>query len=106
MSTARSHFLYPGCKLKSNLSCVILFPEKKMNEDQIKEVLLRKDQAFCRLYEQHQEIEQSLFNLQAKGFLTASEELAEKELKKRKLKLKDELYRRIIEYKEKMGSHE
>jgi uncharacterized protein YdcH (DUF465 family) len=38
--------------------------------------------------------------------LTASEELAEKELKKRKLRLKDELYPRIIEYKEKMGSHE
>jgi uncharacterized protein YdcH (DUF465 family) len=122
MSTARSHFLSerggkkwpepvflrldPGLKLKSNLSCVILFSEKKMNEDQIKEVLLREDQAFSRLYEQHQEIEQSLSNLQAKGFLTASEELAEKELKKRKLRLKDELYRRIIEYKEKMRSHE
>jgi uncharacterized protein YdcH (DUF465 family) len=77
-----------------------------MNEDQIKEVLLREDQAFRQLYEQHQEIEQSLSDLQDKGFLTAGEELTEKELKKRKLRLKDELYRRIIEYKEKMGSHE
>ena len=71
-----------------------------MNEDQIKEVLLREDQAFSRLYEQHQEIEQSLSNLQAKGFLTASEELAEKELKKRKLRLKDatELMQYAIEW--------
>jgi len=61
---------------------VLSFFGEKMNEDQIKEVLLREDQAFSRLYEQHQEIEQSLSNLQAKGFLTASEELAEKELKK------------------------
>jgi len=38
--------------------------------------------------------------------LTASEELAEKELKKKKLKLKDEIYRRIAIYKEKVESHE
>ncbi|HRD01635.1 MAG TPA: YdcH family protein [Candidatus Saccharicenans sp.] len=77
-----------------------------MDEDQIKEVLLCQDQSFRRLYEQHQEIEQSLSNLNEKNVLTSREEMAEKELKKRKLRLKDELYRRIIEYKIKMESHE
>jgi len=61
---------------------------------------------FCQLYQQHQEIEQALLKLKGKGLLTASEELAEKELKKKKLKLKDEIYRRIVIYKEKVESHE
>ena len=77
-----------------------------MDEDQIKEVLLCQDQSFRRLYEQHQEIEQSLSKKNKKNVLTSREEMAEKELKKRKLRLKDELYRRIIEYKIKMESHE
>ena len=70
-----------------------------MDEDQIKEVLLCQDQSFRRLYEQHQEIEQSLSNINEKNVLTSREEMDEKELKKRKLRLKDEIYRRIIEYK-------
>ncbi|MDD8020466.1 MAG: YdcH family protein [Acidobacteriota bacterium] len=77
-----------------------------MNEDQIKEALLHQDEDFCQLYEQHREIEQALLHFNEKGFLTAGEEQAEKELKKRKLRLKDELYRRIIEYQEKMEPHE
>jgi uncharacterized protein YdcH (DUF465 family) len=85
---------------------LFFLPEKEMDEDQIKEVLLCQDQSFRRLYEQHQEIEQSLSNLNEKNVLTSREEMAEKELKKRKLRLKDELYRRIIEYKIKMESHE
>ncbi len=77
-----------------------------MEEDEIKEVLIRQDEAFRQLYQQHQEIEQALSKLKEKGLLTASEELAEKELKKKKLKLKDEIYRRIVIYKEKVESHE
>ncbi|HOE14126.1 MAG TPA: DUF465 domain-containing protein [Candidatus Saccharicenans sp.] len=77
-----------------------------MEEDEIKEVLLRQDEAFRQLYQQHQEIEQSLSTLKERGLLTAGEELAEKELKKKKLKLKDEIYRRIAIYKEKVESHE
>ncbi|HOJ26727.1 MAG TPA: DUF465 domain-containing protein [Candidatus Saccharicenans sp.] len=77
-----------------------------MEEDEIKEVLIQQDEAFCQLYQQHQEIEQALLKLKGKGLLTASEELAEKELKKKKLKLKDEIYRRIVIYKEKVESHE
>ena len=77
-----------------------------MEEDEIKEVLIQQDEAFCQLYQQHQEIEQALLKLKGKGLLTASEELAEKELKKKKLKLKDEIYRRIAIYKEKVESHE
>jgi len=84
----------------------MLFCGEKMEEDEIKEVLLRQDEAFRQLYQQHQEIEQSLSTLKERGLLTASEELAEKELKKKKLKLKDEIYRRIAIYKEKVESHE
>ena len=77
-----------------------------MEEDEIKEVLIQQDETFRQLYRQHQEIEQSLSKLREKGLLTSSEELAEKELKKRKLKLKDEIYQRIVIYKEKVESHE
>jgi uncharacterized protein YdcH (DUF465 family) len=84
----------------------MLFCGEKMEEDEIKEVLIQQDEAFCQLYQQHQEIEQALLKLKGKGLLTASEELAEKELKKKKLKLKDEIYRRIVIYKEKVESHE
>jgi len=84
----------------------MLFCGEKMEEDEIKEVLIRQDEAFRQLYQQHQEIEQALLKLKGKGLLTASEELAEKELKKKKLKLKDEIYRRIVIYKEKVESHE
>jgi len=84
----------------------MLFCGEKMEEDEIKEVLIRQDEAFRQLYQQHQEIEQALSKLKEKGLLTASEELAEKELKKKKLKLKDEIYRRIVIYKEKVESHE
>ena len=84
----------------------MLFFGEKMEEDEIKEVPLRQDEAFRQLYQQHQEIEQSLSTLKERGLLTASEELAEKELKKKKLKLKDEIYRRIAIYKEKVESHE
>jgi len=84
----------------------MLFCAEKMEEDEIKEVLIQQDEAFCQLYQQHQEIEQALLKLKGKGLLTASEELAEKELKKKKLKLKDEIYRRIVIYKEKVESHE
>ena len=77
-----------------------------MEEDEIKEVLIRQDEAFRQLYQRHQEIEQALAKLKGQGLLTASEELAEKELKKKKLKLKDEIYRRIVIYKKKVESHE
>ena len=77
-----------------------------MEEDEIKEVLIRQDEAFRQLYQRHQEIEQALSKLKEQGPLTASEELAEKELKKKKLKLKDEIYRRIVIYKKKVESHE
>jgi len=84
----------------------MLFFGEKMEEDEIKEVLIQQDETFRQLYRQHQEMEQSLLKLREKGLLTGSEELAEKELKKRKLKLKDEIYQRIVIYKEKVESHE
>jgi uncharacterized protein YdcH (DUF465 family) len=84
----------------------MLFCGEKMEEDEIKEVLIRQDEAFRQLYQRHQEIEQALSKLKGQGPLTASEELAEKELKKKKLKLKDEIYRRIVIYKKKVESHE
>lgn len=77
-----------------------------MKEEKIKEILLQQNEEFKRLYQEHQQCEKSLAELQAKNFLSEEEKLQEKELKKRKLKLKDEMYRIIMEFESQKGNHE
>ncbi|MGB9907622.1 MAG: DUF465 domain-containing protein [Candidatus Saccharicenans sp.] len=76
-----------------------------MTEEKIKELLLKDNEAFRKIYQDHQECEQALSRLQAKTFLTEEDRLQEKLLKKKKLRLKDEMYRMILEFQQRT-SHE
>jgi hypothetical protein len=63
-----------------------------MDETELKELLLQKNEEFRKLHEEHQSCEKRLEILAGKSFLTEDEKLAEREIKKRKLALKDKMY--------------
>jgi uncharacterized protein YdcH (DUF465 family) len=63
-----------------------------MDETALKERLLRENQEFRKLFEEHQKHETRLAEFKGKTHLTDLELLEEKELKKRKLALKDKMY--------------
>jgi len=73
-----------------------------MDEKEIKELLLQENEEFRKLYQEHQKCEQELAELRARQFLPETERMKEKELKKKKLQLKDEMYRLIEEYRQRM----
>ncbi len=70
--------------------------------DQIDHALVERAAAnnpqIRRLYHQHRELAQKIAALDHRGFLTESEKLEMKQLKKEKLKGKDELMKLISEY--------
>jgi len=70
-----------------------------MKEKEIKEILLKKNNDFRKAVELHRECEKKLDDLKKKSCLSAEEEIQERELKKKKLSLKDKMYRMISEYK-------
>ncbi|MCR4395338.1 MAG: DUF465 domain-containing protein [Candidatus Saccharicenans sp.] len=74
-----------------------------MTEEKIKELLLKDNETFRKIYQDHQECEQALSRLRAKSFLTEEDRLQEKLLKKKKLRLKDEMYRMILEFQQRTG---
>ena len=63
-----------------------------MDENALKERMLKENAEFKRLFEQHQRHEKQLAEFKGKTHLTDVERLEEKELKKRKLALKDKMY--------------
>jgi uncharacterized protein YdcH (DUF465 family) len=70
-----------------------------MDEKQLKQLLLKENQEFRKLYEEHQSYEKKLEKFKTKSFLTEEEELEERELKKRKLALKDRMYLLMAEFR-------
>ena len=60
-------------------------------QDEIKAHLMKSDEEFRRLAEQHAQYHQQLEALEAKPRLTPEEELEEHRLKKLKLRLKDQM---------------
>jgi uncharacterized protein YdcH (DUF465 family) len=64
-----------------------------MDEARLKDRLVRENAEFRKLHEEHQVHERRLADLTAKAFLTEAEQREERELKKRKLALKDGMYR-------------
>ena len=70
-----------------------------MDEKALKELMLRENADFRRLHKEHQACEKRLENLQGKSFLTEKERLEERELKKRKLAIKDRMYLMMAEYR-------
>jgi uncharacterized protein YdcH (DUF465 family) len=63
-----------------------------MDENALKERLLEENHEFRKLFEEHQKHEKQLAEFKRKSHLTDVERLEEKELKKRKLALKDKMY--------------
>ena len=70
-----------------------------MREKELKELLLKENKEFRKANQLHQQYEKKLEKLKAKSFLTEAERQEEKELKKRKLALKDKMYYMMTEYK-------
>ncbi len=59
--------------------------------DALKEELLKTDDEFRRLVQQHQEYERRLDDLYQKSFLSPDDEIEEKRCKVQKLRLKDRM---------------
>ncbi len=72
-----------------------------LKEEEIRKVLLEKNEEFRKLYELHQQCEQRLKELHSKPYLTEEEKIEEKRLKKEKLGLKDKM--QVFVNKFKMG---
>lgn len=70
-----------------------------MDERELKELLVRENEEFRKLFEEHQSYEKKLDGMKSKNFLTEEERLEEKELKKRKLILKDRMYMMMAEFR-------
>lgn len=60
-------------------------------DDVLKEELIRTDDDFRRLYEEHQEYERRLQELNHKSLLSQDDEIEEKKIKLHKLVLKDRM---------------
>ena len=63
-----------------------------MQEKELKDLLLKENDEFKKASKLHQQYEKKLEKLKAKSFLTEAEKQEEKELKKKKLILKDKMY--------------
>ena len=59
--------------------------------DEVKEELIQTDGDFRRLYEEHQEYERRLQEIQQKSLLSEDDEAEEKRIKLHKLVLKDQM---------------
>lgn len=67
-----------------------------MDENELKELLARENPDFRRALEDHRACEAALEGLKAKPFLNDAEALEVKDLKKRKLALKDRMYQLML----------
>ncbi len=72
-----------------------------LKEEEIRKMLIEKNEEFRKLYELHQQCEERLKELWSKSYLTEEEKLEEKRLKKEKLGLKDKM--QVFVNKFKMG---
>lgn len=66
-----------------------------MQEQKIKETLIEKDSEFKMLVVKHQELEEQLQQFLQKKQKSEDERIAEKNIKKEKLRLKDAMQKRI-----------
>jgi len=74
-----------------------------MEDRKIKEILIEKNSAFKKLFLEHQELEEKLQACLQKKFRNDEERTEEKNIKKRKLKLKDAMQKHICEFKKRLG---
>jgi uncharacterized protein YdcH (DUF465 family) len=74
-----------------------------MEDHKIKEILIEKNGTFKKLFLEHQELEEKLQLHMRKKFKNDEERIEEKNIKKKKLKLKDAMQKHICEYKKKLN---
>ncbi len=70
-----------------------------MNEQELKSRLLEENEDFRRTYEDHQSLEREIEKLRGKPYPTEADSLDERDLKKKKLALKDRMYRMMADYR-------
>ena len=70
---------------------------------EVKNFLLQSDQQFRTLAEQHHQLDDRLHQLIEKHYLSASEQVEESTLKKKKLALKDQMEILVREYARQHG---
>jgi hypothetical protein len=70
-----------------------------MGEKELKRTLMLENEEFREVVEQHQKYDDELEKLRAKHYLTEDEKLKIRELKKKKLVLKDKMYIIMTEYR-------
>jgi uncharacterized protein len=70
-----------------------------MKEKEIKEILMKRNKDFRETAEIHSDCEKKLNELKKKPYLSSEDQIKERELKKKKLSLKDRMYKMISEYK-------
>ena len=66
--------------------------------EEIRDRLIQTNEQFRRLAEQHSTFDAELIRLSQKPYLTKQDQLREVELKKRKLRVKDEMERILRDY--------
>ena len=71
-----------------------------MRDEEIKDLMIEKDPEFKQIYLSLQECETALMVFQGKHYLSEEEELQVKEIKRKKLALKDQMQLIISNYKE------
>jgi uncharacterized protein YdcH (DUF465 family) len=69
-----------------------------MTDEETKKHLYEHDPDFRRLKEKHQKYKEELGKIKAHSFLTPEQEMEEKTIKKKKLKLKDQMQEMIKAY--------
>lgn len=69
-------------------------------DDVLKEELIRTDDEFRRLYEEHQEYERRLEELNHKSSFSQEDEIEEKKIKLHKLVLKDQMAEILRQHRE------
>jgi uncharacterized protein YdcH (DUF465 family) len=74
-----------------------------MEDQKIKEILIEKNGTFKKLFLEHQELEEKLQSHLQKKYKNDEERIEEKNIKKKKLKLKDAMQKHIYEFKKKLN---
>ena len=70
-----------------------------MDEGAVKDYLIKNDERFRELVDEHQQFEQQLQRFSGKTFLTPDEQIQETVIKKKKLALKDQMQLLIHRFK-------
>jgi uncharacterized protein YdcH (DUF465 family) len=70
-----------------------------MGEKELKQALMQKNKDFRDVVNLHQKYDDQLEKLESKNYLSENEKIKIRELKKKKLALKDKMYVMMTEYK-------